>query len=117
MYYDFLFPTSSSTLLITYSIDNDILTDGFPWWLSSKESTCQCRRYGFNPWVGKILWKWKLQPTEEPGGLQSMESQRAGHNLVTKQQHSNRYDVLTLHGLDLYFSDDLLMLSTFSCTC
>ena len=60
---------------------------------------------------------WEIPWTEEPGGLQSMESQRAGHNLVIKQQHSNRYDVLTLHGLDLYFSDDLLMLSTFSCTC
>ena len=60
---------------------------------------------------------WEIPWTEEPGGLQSMESQRAGHNLMTKQQHSNRYDVLTLHGLDLYFSDDLLMLSTFSCTC
>ena len=24
-----------------------------PWWLRSKESVCQCRRYRFNPWVGK----------------------------------------------------------------
>jgi len=23
------------------------------WWLSGKESACQCRRYGFDPWVGK----------------------------------------------------------------
>ena len=22
-----------------------------PWWLNGKESTCQCRRLGFNPWV------------------------------------------------------------------
>ena len=29
---------------------------------------------------------WKIPWTEEPGGLQSMESQRVGHNLVTKQQ-------------------------------
>ena len=28
---------------------------GLPRWLSGKESTCQCRRSGFNPWVGKIL--------------------------------------------------------------
>ena len=26
----------------------------FPWWLSGKESTCQCRRQGFNLWSGKI---------------------------------------------------------------
>ena len=25
-----------------------------PWWLSGKESTCQCRRHGFDPWSGKI---------------------------------------------------------------
>ena len=28
-----------------------------PWWLSGKESTCQCRRHGFNPFVGKISGK------------------------------------------------------------
>ena len=27
---------------------------GLPWCLSSKESTCQCRRCGFDPWIGKI---------------------------------------------------------------
>ena len=24
-----------------------------PWCLGGKESTCQCRRLGFNPWVGR----------------------------------------------------------------
>ena len=28
-----------------------------PWWLSSKESTCQCRRCWFSLWVGKIPWR------------------------------------------------------------
>ena len=32
---------------------------GVPWWLSGKESTCQCRRLGFNPWVRKIPWRRK----------------------------------------------------------
>ena len=27
---------------------------GLPWWLSSKESTCQCRRCRFNQWSVKI---------------------------------------------------------------
>ena len=35
---------------------------GFPWWLSGKESTCQCRRCRFEPWVGRTLWKKKWQP-------------------------------------------------------
>ena len=25
-----------------------------PWWLSGKESACQCRRHRFDPWSGKI---------------------------------------------------------------
>ena len=25
-----------------------------PWWLSGKESACQCRAPGFDPWFGKI---------------------------------------------------------------
>ena len=34
----------------------------FPRWCSVKESTCQCRRPGFHPWVGKIPWRRKWQP-------------------------------------------------------
>ena len=33
-----------------------------------------------------IILAWKTLWTEEPGGLQSMGSQRVGHDLVTKQQ-------------------------------
>ena len=28
---------------------------GLPWWLSGKESACQCRRHRFDPQSGKIL--------------------------------------------------------------
>ena len=34
-----------------------------PGWLSDKESTCCFRRCGFNPWVRKIPWRRKWQPT------------------------------------------------------
>ena len=54
----------------------------------------QCRRPRFNPWVGKIPWKrkWQSTPvplpgkipwTEEPSRLQSMGSQRVGHDWAT----------------------------------
>ena len=36
---------------------------GFLRWLSGKESACQCRRCRFDPWVKKILWRRKWQPT------------------------------------------------------
>ena len=61
----------------------------------------QYRRPGFNPWVRKIPWRRKWQPTpvflpgknpqiEEPDRLQSMGPQRVGHDLVTKQ-HLKQY--------------------------
>ena len=36
---------------------------GLPQWLSGRESTCQCRRCRFAPWVRKICWRRKWQPT------------------------------------------------------
>ena len=54
------------------------------------------RRHGFNPWVRKMPWrrKWGLSPVFLPRKSQgqrslegSIESQRVGHNLVTRQQY------------------------------
>ena len=36
---------------------------GFPGGASGKQSTCQCRRPSFDPWVGKIPWRRKWLPT------------------------------------------------------
>ena len=49
-----------------------------PWWFSGKESACQCKRWGFNSWVGKIPWrkKWQRTPGFLPGkchGQRSLE--------------------------------------------
>ena len=74
---------------------------GFPGGTSGKEPAWKCRRHNrceFNPLVGKILWrrKWPSTPvflpgespwTEEPGGLQSMGSQRVGQDWVTKHRN------------------------------
>ena len=71
---------------------------GLLWWLNGKESTCQCRRQGFHPWVRKIPWRRKWQPTivflpgkpHEQRSLAGYSSggghKRVGHNLSTKQQ-------------------------------
>jgi len=67
---------------------------GFPAGTSGKEPACQCRRSkrcGFDCWVGKIPCSRAQQPspvflpgkfpqTEEPGRLQSIGSQRVGHD-------------------------------------
>ena len=58
-----------------------------PRWLGGKDSTCQCRRRRFDPWVGKTpleerathtsILAWRIPWTEEPGRLQSMASQKS----------------------------------------
>ena len=44
------------------SISRDVLM-GFPGGSDHKESTYQCRRPGFDPWVGKIPWRMAWLPT------------------------------------------------------
>ena len=34
-----------------------------PWWLRWWSDGQQCGRHRFNPWVGKVLWRRKWQPT------------------------------------------------------
>ena len=53
---------------LSYLID----LEGFLCSASGKEPACQCRRlkrYGFNPWVRKILWRraWQSTPVFLPG--------------------------------------------------
>ena len=45
-----------------YFLITTILFTGLPWWLSGKESPCQCRRCGFDPWSG-------ISPAEENSNL------------------------------------------------
>ena len=57
---------------------------GLPWWLSGKESACQCRRHrrrGFNPCIRKIPWgrEWKPAPVFLPGESHGQRS-LAGYN-------------------------------------
>ena len=72
---------------------------GLPWWLSGKESTCQCRRCGFDPWSRKIPWRRKWQPTPVflPGkshgqrilvGYSLWGHKRVGHDWATEQNCS-----------------------------
>ena len=67
----------------------------------NKEPTCNGGDLGSNPWVGKISWRRAWQPTsvflpgespwtEEPGRLQSIGSQRVGHDWATKHSTAQR---------------------------
>ena len=88
-------------------LNSCVISKGFPGGDSGKEPACQCKRCkscGFDPWVRKIPWgggmvthssifAWRIPGTEEPGGLQSVRSQRVGHDWsdlvqnITAQHH------------------------------
>ena len=61
---------------------------GLPRWSKDKESTCQCRRCRMDPWVGKIPWKRKWQPSpvfwpgefHGPRSLAGYSPQRVRHS-------------------------------------
>ena len=63
-----------------------------PRWFSGEESDLQGRRFRLDPYVGKVPWRRKWQPTPVflPGkchGLRNLAGyKREGHNLAAKQQ-------------------------------
>ena len=70
---------------------------GLPWWLRRQRTHLQWRGHRFDPCFRKIPWRREWQPTpgfwpgkspwtEEPGVLQSVGSQRLGHDRATKQR-------------------------------
>ena len=69
------------------------MPQGFPGGASGKEHTSQCKRHrdtGSIAGLGRSpgeendtyssILAWRIPWTEEPGGLQSIGSQRVGHN-------------------------------------
>ena len=83
-------------LELHYQINLDNLS-GFSWWLNGKEPICQCKRHGFDPWVGKLPLrrKWQLTAVFLPGNPMDRRSlegyspwghKRVRHDLATKWQ-------------------------------
>ena len=70
-----------------------------PRWLHAKESTCQCRKHGFNSWVSKIPSgrKWQPMPvflSGKPRGQRSLAGYSPwGHKELqtTEWLNNNRY--------------------------
>ena len=71
----------------------------FPGGTVLKESVCQYRRCGFDPWVRKSLEKrmaahssvlaWEIPWTEKPGGRQSTGLQRVKHHWADEHTHKD----------------------------
>ena len=82
-----------------------LTSTGVPGGSVVKESTCRCRRHkrhGFDPWVGKILWSRKWQPTPVflPGkfhGQRSLEGYKPwGHKELDMTEHTHTLDLYSL---------------------
>ena len=85
-------------------------TMGFPVGAGGKEVTCHCRRcmrHGLNPWVGKIPWRRKWQPTPiflpgESHGQSSLvgyhkESDVTEHAHIKKNRHLKLMNLALFH--------------------
>ena len=69
---------------------NACLFESFPGGADGKESACNAGDPGLIPGLGRspgegndnplVILAWRIPWTEEPGGLQSMGSQRVGHD-------------------------------------
>ena len=92
-----------------------IVYQWLPWWLSGKESACQCRRCRFDPWVGKISWRRKWESTQVflPGKSYAQRSlvgyspwvcKRVRHDLMTKQHYLPCIVLRDVHGLSHFIS-------------
>ena len=76
------------------------LCTGFPWWLRQWRICLQYRRPGFNPWIEKISWRRKWQPTPvflpgESHGQRSLVGLSPWGHSQTQQSNWRFQDIFT----------------------
>ena len=82
----------------------------FPGGSVEKKICLQYRRSGFDPWVRKIFWgrKWQPTPIFLPGkshrqrslvGYSPWGHKRVGHDLITKQQQGGKTKLLKMNSM------------------
>ena len=97
------------------------MKEGFPRGRSGKELACQSRRRGFNPWVRKIPWRRKWQPTPvflpgksqgqkslgglQPMGLQSLTRLSLHRPLAPSPIMNPAFAILNVN-ISLYFTSE-----------
>ena len=90
---------------LSFFASNYPVVSGFPGGASGEESTCQGRRFkrhGFNPWVRKIPWHRRWQPTSafssgkfhgqrRLAGYSQRGCKRVRHNWATERAHTHTH--------------------------
>ena len=89
--------------------------------LGGKETACQCRRWGLDPWVRKILWSrtWQPTPVFLPGEFHGQRS-LAGYSPWGHKQSDWSHLVACMHVpshiLDFWYSGGQIRSVTQLCT-
>ena len=80
---------------------------------AGKESTCQWRRCGFSPWVGKIPWsrKWLLTPVFLSGKSHGQRSLVGAHPWGRKELDTAKCIHTHPHTLSLSLSHGLIVIN------
>ena len=83
-------------------------------WRIGEESTSQCRRCGFDPWVGKTPWKRKLHPTPVflPGKSHGQRSLVGWHPWGHKESDTTEHACPFLFLTEIKFSLKVYNFST-----
>ena len=79
MSHPFLLPCFHSPELALFKFDVRL-----PWWLSGRESTCQCLEEQMAP--HSSFRAWEISRTEVPGGCSPWGHKKVTYYLATKQQ-------------------------------
>ena len=95
-------PKANFLCVIGVKRSSNCLFQGFPGGSDDKESACQCRRPRFNPWVGKIPWRRKWQPTPVflPGEFHRQRTLTGYRTLNLTTKTSTRYKLFILISID-----------------
>ena len=88
---------------LSYHCSHNILYRSLFWHLelprrfSGKESSCQCRRYRFDPWVGKIPWRRKWQNPLQYSCWENSMDRGAGGYSPRDHKESDTTEWLSIH--------------------
>ena len=69
---------------------------GLPWWLKQPIICLQCRRPWFDPWVRKILWRRKWQPSPVLPGKSHGQRKLLGYNAWVTESDTTEWLTLMM---------------------
>ena len=89
-------------------METTITQMGLPWWLRWERICLQCRRPGFNSWVGKIPWRnaWQLTPVFLRGGESHGQRNLVGYRSWGRKESDTTEQLSIAHSLCLDASTD-----------